>query len=82
MLASEKIRVIAALASTAVDIGLPGYPYGLIDVDKIGRVQKSEKAIQEIQFMSSATAHGIWDRLKSFIQASNVHQLLNRLLGV
>lgn len=82
MLASEKIRVLAALASTAVDIGLPGYPYGLIDVDKIGRVQKSEKAIQEIQFMSSATAHGIWDRLKSFIQASNVHQLLNRLLGV
>jgi len=74
-----KERVIAALADNAKDISFPGYPYGLIDADRFGRVGMGEKEMQQTLFMSTASAHGAWPKIQRFIRATDAHLRLNEL---
>lgn len=75
----EKDLIIAALSANSKDISFPGYPYGLIDVDRFARVEMVEREAQELQFMSAASAKGVWTKIQRFIKASDAHVTLNKI---
>ncbi|MCX6655037.1 MAG: DNA double-strand break repair nuclease NurA [Candidatus Bathyarchaeota archaeon] len=75
----EKTLIISSLAANSHDISFPGYPYGLIDVDRFARVEMVEKEAQELQFMSAASAKGVWPKIQRFVKASDAHVTLNEI---
>lgn len=81
LIEEERDQIIAELANNARDISFPGYPYGLIETDRLGRIRRGERKIQETLFMSAASAHGAWDRIKGFIKAADAHRRLDGLVG-
>ncbi len=77
----EVESVISALAANSIDIGFPGYPYGLIDADRLGRVSMNEKTVHEFQFKAAASRKGLWEKISKFIKSSDAHEILNKLIG-
>jgi hypothetical protein len=77
----EVESVISALAANSVDIGFPGYPYGLIDADRLGRVSMNEKTAHAFQFKAAASRKGVWEKISKFIKSSDAHEILNKLIG-
>jgi hypothetical protein len=78
---TEVESIISALADNAKDIGFPGYPYGLVDADRLGRVSINEKTACEFQFKAAASRKGVWEKISKFIKSSDAHELLNKLIG-
>ncbi|MBR9692757.1 DNA double-strand break repair nuclease NurA [Candidatus Woesearchaeota archaeon] len=72
---SEKIA--AALAVTAGDAAFPGYPYPLIEADRLGRVSNRELEALKTRFMAEAGED--WVRLKRLATGSDAHSVLDRL---
>lgn len=77
----EVESVIGALAVNAHDIGFPGYPYGLVEADRLARITGHERGSQEIQFMSASASAGIWDILLRHVKCVDAHSILNKLAG-
>ena len=77
----EVESVISALAENSIDIGFPGYPYGLIDADRLGRVSMNEKTAHAFQFKAAASRAGVWEKISKFIKSSDAHEILNKLIG-
>lgn len=81
-MSSEEVEsVIGALAVNARDISFPGYPYGLVEADRLARVTDNERDLQEIEFMSASASAGIWDILLRHLKCSDAHYTLNKLVG-
>lgn len=76
----EVESIISALANDSKDVCFPGYPYGLIDADRFGRVDMNEKSTQEFQFMAVASRRGIWKKLSQFVKSSDAHEVLNKMI--
>jgi len=81
MSSKEIESVIGALAVNARDIGFPGYPYGLVEADRLARITGHERDSQEVQFMSASASAGIWKILKRHVKCVDAHSLLNKLGG-
>ena len=81
MSSKEVESVIGALAVNACDIGFPGYPYGLVEADRLARVTSHERNSQEVQFMSASASAGIWDLLLRHVKCVDAHSILNKLAG-
>ena len=81
MSSKEVESVIGALAVNARDIGFPGYPYGLVEADRLARVTSHERNSQEVQFMSASASAGIWDALLRHVKCVDAHSILNKLAG-
>ena len=77
----EVEAIISALAQNSIDIGFPGYPYGLIDADRLGRVSMNEKTAHAFQFKTAASRKGLWEKISKFIKSSDAHEILNKLIG-
>jgi hypothetical protein len=77
----EVESIISALAQNSIDIGFPGYPYGLIDADRLGRVSMNEKIAHAFQFKAAASRRGLWEKISKFIKSSDAHEMLNKLIG-
>ena len=75
----EVASVISALAQNAVDLSFPGYPYGLIEADKLARVTGRERDALEVQFRSVAASTGLWSFLNNHLKCINAHSLLDNL---
>jgi hypothetical protein len=73
--------VISALADNSKDVGFPGYPYGLIDADRLARVSMNEKSMHEFQFRAAASREGIWEKISQYIKSQDAHEILNKLIG-
>jgi len=73
--------VIGALAVNARDIGFPGYPYGLVEADRVARITGHERDSHEVQFMSAAASAGIWNVLLRHVKCVDAHSILNELAG-
>lgn len=70
----ETVEVLAAYSKDAV---FPGYPYGLILVDRIARVSNQEKGFLRTLF--EAKAGKSWKRLKTALNAQNSHEMLDSI---
>lgn len=81
MSSKEMESVIGALALNARDIGFPGYPYGLVEADKLARITGYERDSQEVQFMSASASAGIWEVLLKHVRCVDAHSILNKLAG-
>jgi hypothetical protein len=81
MSSKEMESVIGALAVNARDIGFPGYPYGLMEADRLARITGHERDSQEVQFMSASASAGIWDVLLKHVRCVDAHSILNKLAG-
>jgi hypothetical protein len=76
---NEVASVINALAQNAVDMCFPGYPYGLIEADKLARVTGRERDALGVQFRSVAASTGLWTSLNNHLKCINAHSLLDNL---
>jgi len=81
MSSKEIESVIGALAVNARDIGFPGYPYGLVEADRLARITGHERDSQKVQFMSASASAGIWDILLRHVKCVDAHSILNKLAG-
>ncbi len=77
----EVESVIGALAANAHDITFPGYPYGLVEADRLARVTGHERDSKEVQFMSVSAAAGLWDVLLRHVKCMDAHGVLDKLAG-
>jgi len=79
MAKDEVISVIGTLAQNSVDMCFPGYPYGLIEADKLARVTGRERDSLNVQFRSVAVSTGLWSFLNDHLKCINAHALLDNL---
>lgn len=71
--------VIAALAANAADFSFPGYPYGLINSDMMGRIPNDEAYYHKIKTMSMASSTGISDALQTDSKTRDAHDVLDSM---
>ena len=72
MLAEEIINSIAANCNDPVFIG---YPYGLIEADKIARIGNNEKEFLRTVFLTKLKKKDI----EKYLSAKNAHGILDRI---
>lgn len=65
-------KVMGQLAKNSIDIGFPGYPYGLIRADKLARVSNKEKEHYKVVFMAKTGK-----KLEKYLNSANAHQILD-----
>lgn len=66
-----------ALAANAVDIAFPGYPYGLIEADRLARISNAETEIMKIR--TRALIGKNWKQLDDFEKNINTHDVLDSM---
>jgi hypothetical protein len=71
--------VVSQLAGNAMDATFLGYPYGLIEADRIGRVRGEEVEPHRIQLLATLSGLGAWDELEAFIRAVDAHQIIDEI---
>jgi hypothetical protein len=72
-------EIIKVLAGNAKDIAFPGYPYGLIEVDRISRVRQEEIDPLTIQIFSEISNLGTWEELEAFLRSTDAHDVLDSI---
>jgi hypothetical protein len=72
-------EVIQGIAQNSNDLTFPGYPYGLIEVDRITRVRDEELEPIRIQLLSAVSGLGVWDEIEAFIRAMDAHKVLDEI---
>lgn len=75
----EYDEIVSQLAYNSTDATFPGYPYGLIEADRIGRVRNEEIEPHRIQLLSTLSGLGAWDELEAFIRAVDAHQIIDEI---
>ena len=69
--------VLSSLAANSKDAVFPGYPYGLILVDKFARISNQEKEYWITRFKASAGEK--WGKLKENVNVLNAHDILDNI---
>ena len=69
--------VLSILISNSNDAVFPGYPYGLILVDKAARVSNEEKDYLLTKFQAKAGAK--WQKIRKFLNVLNSHEILDNI---
>jgi hypothetical protein len=77
----DKKVLFNMLATNSSDATFPGYPYGLLDADKLARVDFNEMETQKIQFLSCASKEKVLSRLIRCLKSTDAHSVLNHLIG-
>ena len=77
----DKGEIFNMLAFNSSDATFPGYPYGLLDADKLARVDFNERENQKIQFLSCASKEKVLSRLIKCLKSTDAHDVLNQLIG-
>ncbi len=73
----EEERVAAALAAVSGDAAFPGYPYPLIEADRLARIPNRELALLQTRFKAEAGPD--WRRLERMARGKDAHGVLDRL---
>jgi hypothetical protein len=71
--------VVGLLAKNASDLTFPGYPYGLIEADRLARVRDEEVEPFRIQLLSALSRLGSWRELEAFIHATDAHNVIDEI---
>lgn len=79
----EKIEdlseIVSKISNTANDLTFPGYPYGLIEADRLGRVRDEEIEPLQIQLFSAISEQRAWSELESFMSAVDAHKVIDEI---
>lgn len=75
----QDLDIIRVLSGNARDIAFPGYPYGLIEADRISRVRHEEVESLKIQLFSQISGAGGWDDLEALLCSTNAHEVLDSI---
>jgi len=70
---SEKI--INQIAFYSNDAVFPGYPYGLILVDRLARISNNEKEQMCLLFKTKSE----WNKIKHYVNSTNAHNILDSI---
>ncbi|MEE9525395.1 MAG: DNA double-strand break repair nuclease NurA [Candidatus Woesearchaeota archaeon] len=74
----EKVdEVLGMLRANANDAVFPGYPYGLVMVDKIARISNEEKDYLLTIFKSQAGKK--WEKISRSLNMLNAHEILDNI---
>ena len=74
----EKLNeVVSLLANNCKDSVFVGYPYGLIDADRSGRVSNNEKDMMKTFF--SVKFGEDWEKIKENLTSSDAHEILDNI---
>jgi len=74
---NDKDNVLGMLAVNSNDAVFPGYPYGLILVDKLARVSNEEKDYLFTRLKSSAGEK--WRKIRKGLNVLNAHDILDNI---
>ncbi len=74
-------EIFGGLAENATDIGFPGYPYGLMEADFHARIRSREMPRYRMTALSEISRQEKWDKFASHMEASDAHNVLNRMVG-
>jgi len=69
--------VLSLLSANSNDAVFPGYPYGLIFVDRIARISNEEKGYLLTKLQVKAGKD--WSRIKDFLNRLNAHEILDNI---
>jgi hypothetical protein len=69
--------VISKLAHNANDLTFPGYPYGLIEADRVARVRQEEVKPLLVQLLSAVSGLGVWEELDAFLKTMDAHRVID-----
>jgi hypothetical protein len=72
-------EVTGILARNSGDLTFPGYPYGLIEADRIARVRDEEIEPFKIQLLSALSGLGSWGELEAFLHATDAHSVIDEI---
>jgi hypothetical protein len=73
----EGEKAVASLASNSNDAVFLGYPYGLVEADKLARVPNKEAEALRMMFMAKAGKE--WKNIEAGTKASDAHSVLDRI---
>ena len=72
-------EIIAGLAANSTDLSFPGYPYGLINSDMMGRVSNDELKYNKIKMMAAASSRGAAKMLDAGAKTEDAHGVLDSM---
>lgn len=78
---SDIDEIFSQLAKNSRDIAFPGYPYGLVDADRLSRVRNDEARDYQVLLLSEISKRGKWSKFARHIRAVDAHSILNTLMG-
>ena len=61
-------------------MSFPGYPYALIDVDRLARVRYNEIEHYRVIFMATASKNPIWNKISNSVSSIDAHGILDRMI--
>jgi len=70
-------EIFVLLEENSKDLSFPGYPYGLIEADRIARISNNEKQMLKTMFLSKIGT----TKLEKFLSSLDAHDLLDRLVN-
>lgn len=76
---SEIESVIASLSANSKDFKFPGYPYGLVDADKMASVSKREARRYRTRLKAQAEGSDQWKEIKKHLSSTDAHDRLDEL---
>ena len=76
-LTAQPVRVGVSLVEQANDPVFPGYPYGLIDADKLARISNQEAEYLKTSFIAKAGKD--LKQLKKYMHTVNAHAVLDSI---
>ncbi|MFH2027746.1 MAG: hypothetical protein ABIJ08_01275 [Nanoarchaeota archaeon] len=69
--------VLGLLKNNSMDPVFLGYPYGLIEADRLGRVTNNEIDALKIQFI--AKAGDKWEKIRKYLATNDAHTILDKI---
>lgn len=72
-------NILGLIASNAVDLRFPGYPFGLVDADYIARVRFDEMETHKALFMSLCDDENILKFIGDNVSVEDAHDVLDNL---
>lgn len=77
MSTAEVSRVFAELRGGSRDLSFPGYPYGLVEANRMARVARGEAEVLRALLASALGELGAWERLRRRQSATDAHEILD-----
>ncbi len=72
-------EIMAGLAANSTDLSFPGYPYGLINSDMMGRVSNNEMNYNKIKMMAVASSKNAAKMLGAGPKTVDAHDILDSM---
>ena len=70
-------KICSLLSLNAKDPVFIGYPYGLVEADKLARISNQEADLLKTQLMVSFGKD--WKKVKNSLNSMNAHQILDNI---